>query len=135
MLFRSVSIPNPILAEPRCFLMAPPTPARPLRHYFPLFSFWQQDRELEPELPIRPDIRRHDVVIPFQRNAHVFLTDGENLPYTSAKRYKPPVIAIRLLARRDAGRAAQKPAIRQVVVDEGPEGHDVDILPSVVTGK
>ena len=89
---------------------------------------WKEKLKLQPQLPVRPEIRLLNVVKGLNRSVHRLLADPENLAKSTTDGNGPRIVAVSFPVGSDHRRGAQIPAVVQVVVDEWLPGEQVHLV-------
>src|SRR5262245_18191133 len=96
----------------------------------------EQECPLSAQLPVSASVvRRYDVVVGSDVGIDRLVTDLKYAPEAAANRHRPAIIVIGLPVSGNERAGGQVPALGQVIVDEGLQGHGIHIRPVLLPGK
>src|SRR5262245_14583678 len=95
----------------------------------------EQERPLSTQLPISASVVRcYDVVVGSEIGVDRLVTDLKDASEAAANGHRPAIIVIGLPVGGDERARSQVPALRQVIVEEGLQGHGIHVSPVLLTG-
>src|SRR5262245_48732757 len=96
----------------------------------------KKERPLSAQLPISAGVvGRYDIVVGGDVGIDRLVTDLEDAPDAAADGHRPAIIVIGLPIGGDEGTRSQVPALGQVIVEEGLQGHGIHVSPVLIASK
>ena len=97
---------------------------------------WEKECPLRAQLPISASVvGRYDIVVGADVGIDRLVTDLEDAPDAAADRHSPAIIVFSLPIGRDERARGQVPALGEVIIEEGLQGHGIDIGAVLVAGE
>src|SRR5262245_20987717 len=97
---------------------------------------WKKKCPLSTELPVSAGvIGRYNIVVGGDVGIDRLVTDLEDAPDAATYRHGPAIVFISLPVGGDEWTCGQVPTFGKVIVEEGLQGHGIDIRPILVPGK